>query len=66
MHSSVSEPKINGKRIVIKSIGVYIEFENASNIYVDKYQLSEGFNKTKLAYVIKVVFDQSLKSKILF
>lgn len=66
LHSSIPEPKINDNKIIIKSIGVYIKFENALNIYIDKYQLSEGFNKTKLAYVIRVDFDKSLKTKILF
>ena len=66
LHSSIPEPKINQKKIIIKSIGVYIEFENALDIYIDKYQLSEGFNKTKLAYVIRVGFDKSLKTKIYF
>lgn len=66
LHSSIPKPKINCNKIIIKSIGVYIEFENALNIFIEKYQLSEGFNKTVLAYVIRVDFDQSLKTKISF
>ena len=41
-----------------------IEFERASNICIEEYQLSTGFNKTNLAYKIVVSFDQILKTKI--
>ena len=41
-----------------------IEFERASNICIEEYQLSAGFNKKNLAYKIIVLFDQKLKTKI--
>ena len=43
---------------------MYIEFERVSNISIEEYQLSVGFNKTNLAYKIIVLFDQTLKTKI--
>jgi len=66
LHSSIPKPMINSKIVMIRSLGVRIEFDGAININIENYQLSEGFNKTKSASVIKVVFDQSLKTKILF
>ena len=32
--------------IILESSGVSIEFERASSIIVEEYQLSAGFNKT--------------------
>ena len=49
---------------MLESSGVSIEFERASTIYIEEYQLSAGFNKTNLAYKIVVLFDQTLKTKI--
>ena len=63
-HSSVTKPIVKGNYITLESLGVSIEFERASTINVEEYQLSEGFNKTTLAHKIVVVFDQSLKTKI--
>jgi hypothetical protein len=63
-HSSVTKPVVKGNYITLESLGVSIEFERASTINVEEYQLSEGFNKTTLAHKIVVVFDQSLKTKI--
>ena len=64
LHSSVKKPLVDGNTIVLESSGVSIEFERASTIYVEEYQLSAGFNKTNLAYKIVVLFDQTLKTKI--
>jgi uncharacterized heparinase superfamily protein len=63
-HSSVTKPIVKGNYIILESFGVSIEFENATNINIEEYQLSEGFNKTKLAYKIIVIFDKILKTKI--
>ena len=63
-HSSVTKPVLNGNYIILEPSGVSIEFDKATNITVGEYQLSEGFNKTKLAYKIIVIFDQILKTKI--
>ena len=64
MHSSVTKPLVDGNNVILKSSGVSIEFERASNISIEEYQLSAGFNKTNLAYKIVVLFDQTLKTKI--
>jgi len=64
LHSSVTKPLVDGNTIILESSGVSIEFERASNICIEEYQLSEGFNKTNLAYKIIVLFDQKLKTKI--
>ena len=64
LHSSVTKPLVDGNTIILESSGVSIEFERASNICIEEYQLSAGFNKTNLAYKIIVLFDQKLKTKI--
>ena len=64
LHSSVTKPLVDGNNVLIESLEVYIEFERASNICIEEYQLSAGFNKTNLAYKIVVSFDQTLKTKI--
>ena len=63
-HFSLTKPIVDGNTIILESLGVSIEFERASNICVEDYQLSAGFNKTNLAYKVIVVFDQTLKTKI--
>jgi hypothetical protein len=64
LHFSVTKPLVDGNNVILESSGVSIEFERASTIYVEEYQLSAGFNKTNLAYKIVVLFDQTLKTKI--
>ena len=64
LHFSVTKPLVDGNTIILESSGVSIEFERASNISIEEYQLSAGFNKTNLAYKIIVLFDQKLKTKI--
>ena len=64
LHSSVKKPLVDGNTIILESSGVSIEFERTATIHVEEYQLSEGFNKTNLAYKIVVIFDQTLKTKI--
>ena len=64
LHSSVTKPLVDGNTIILESSGVSIEFERASTICIEEYQLSVGFNKTNLAYKIVVLFDQTLKTKI--
>jgi hypothetical protein len=64
LHSSVPKPLVDGNNVILESSGVSIEFERASTICIEEYQLSAGFNKTNLAYKIIVLFDQTLKTKI--
>jgi len=64
LHSSITKPLVDGNNVTLESSGVSIEFENASNIEIEEYQLSAGFNKPNLAYKIVVIFDQTLKTKI--
>lgn len=64
LYSSVARPLVEGNTITLKYVGVSIEFESASAISIEEYQLSAGFNKTNLAYKIVVLFDQILKTKI--
>ena len=64
LHFSVTKPLVDGNTIILESSGVSIEFERASNICIEEYQLSAGFNKMNLAYKIIVLFDQKLKTKI--
>ena len=64
LHFSVSEPLVDGNNITLESSGVSIKFEKSSSIHIKKYKLSDGFNKTNLAYKIVVSFNQILKTKI--
>jgi len=64
LHSSVAKPLVDGNNVILESSGMSIEFERSSNICIEEYQLSVGFNKTNLAYKIVVLFDQTLKTKI--
>ena len=64
LHFSVTKPLVDGNTIILESSGVSIEFDRVSNISIEEYQLSAGFNKTNLAYKIIVLFDQKLKTKI--
>ena len=64
LHSSVTKPLVNGNNVILESSGVYIEYERASNVYIESYELSKGFNKTTLANRIVVVFNQILETKI--
>ena len=64
LHFLVKEPLVNGNSIKLESSGLSIEFERASNVYIELYELSLGFNKTTIAFRIVVVFDQILVTKI--
>ena len=64
LHSSLTKPLVDGNNVKLESCGVSIEFVDASNIEIDEYKLSAGFNKLNLAYKIVVIFDQTLESKI--
>jgi len=64
LHSSVTKPIVDGNTIILEYLGVSIEFERASSICIEEYQLSAGFNKTNLAYKILVIFNKTLKTKI--
>jgi len=63
-HSSVTKPIVDGNNVILESLEISIEFERASTIEIEEYQLSEGFNKSSLAYKIVVIFDKILKTKI--
>ena len=66
LHSSITKPFVNGNTIILESLGVSIEFEKASNIYIEEYQLSAGFNKSLISNKIVVKFDDYLKTSIRF
>ena len=65
LHSSVTKPLVDSNNVILEPLGILIEFERAFTIEIEEYQLSEGFNKSSLAYKIVVIFDQILKTKIL-
>ena len=64
LHSKTPKPQITENSVFISTLSLYVVFENAKNISIEEYNLSKGFNKTILAFVIKVVFDKVLKTKI--
>ena len=51
-------------KLSFEDIGVNIDFSENSKIYISKYNLSQGFNKTKLAYKINVEFNKELETAI--
>ncbi|MDA9228159.1 heparinase II/III family protein [Flavobacteriales bacterium] len=65
-HSSINLSQIDNNTVVIDSLGIVINFEKASNIFIDKYKLSQGFNKSVMSYKIVVKFDDYLKTSIHF
>ena len=65
-HSSINLSQIDNNTILIDSLGVVINFEKASKIFIDEYKLSKGFNKPVLSYKIVVTFDHYLKTNINF
>lgn len=65
-HSSINLLQIDNHTILIDSLNIIINFEKASKISVDKYQLSEGFNKSVTSCKIVVTFDNFLKTNINF
>ena len=64
LHYEIKKPSIIQNKILLKSSGVSIKFGKAKSISIESYKLSIGFNKTRLAYRIVVVFDQMLQTKI--
>ena len=64
LHSLIDKPLILENKVKLESLGITMVFKNAISIDVNKYQLSEGFNKTKSAFKIIVTFNQSLETKI--
>ena len=64
LHFSVTKPLVDGNTIMLESLGVSIEFEGASNICIEEYQLSLGFNKTNKAFKLIIDFDKNLKTLI--
>ena len=65
-HSSINLSQIDNNTILIDSLGIVINFEKASNIFIDKYILSKGFNKSVISNKIVVKFDDYLKTSIHF
>ena len=66
LHSSVKQPLMKENKVILESSGVIFDFENESNIEIQEYKLSKGFNKRILAYKIVITFNQNLKTKIKF
>ena len=64
LHFSVTKPLVDGNNVILESLGVSIEFEGASNICIEEYQLSLGFNKTNKAFKLIIDFDKNLKTLI--
>lgn len=64
LHHSIKKPLIIQNKIILKSLGVYIEFGKSKSISIESYELSIGFNKTTLANRIVVGFDQILETRI--
>ena len=64
LHSSLNRPRINENEVRIDSLGSLMIFNETTNIEIEEYQLSEGFNKTILAYKIIVSFNQNLETII--
>ena len=59
-----SKPLLKENKIILNDLEIIIEFNGFNIILIDDYQLSEGFNNTKSAYMITVRFDQKLTTTI--
>jgi hypothetical protein len=64
LHSSIKKPLIKENKIILHDLEILIEFKNFTNIVIEDYQLSEGFNRTISAYKIIVIFDRELTTTI--
>ena len=64
LHSSLDEPIVNNEQVIINDMGVFISFSGYSNININSYKLSCGFNISKPAYKIVVDFDHTLTTQI--
>ena len=64
LHHTVKQPSIKENKILLQNSGVLMTFMDYTNIDIEEYQLSEGFNKTKSAYKIIITFDKTLITTI--
>ena len=63
-HSSIKKPVINENKVFLKDLDVIIYFKNKTDINIEKYDLSKGFNKVITSYKLIVKFDKMLKTEI--
>ena len=64
LHSSIDQPVIQNKKVILNHKGIFISFSDFSKIKIVSYELSQGFNITKPAFKIVVDFDQTLLTQI--
>ncbi len=64
LHHTIKKPIVKENKIMINEPELLMILNDCNKIEVEKYQLSEGFNKTKSAYKIIVTFDDKLLTTI--
>ena len=63
-HHSITKPIQKDDEITIIENQIVLKFENYSQLKIESYDLSEGFNINKKAFKLIVKFDQTLKTSI--
>lgn len=63
-HSSINKPRIENETLVLDDLKLKISFSNHSNIEIQKYKLSHGFNLRKSAYKVVINFNQTFLTEI--
>jgi len=64
LHHGITKPIQKDDEIIIIDNQIVLKFENYSDIKIEPYNLTEGFNINKKAYQLIVTFDQILKTSI--
>lgn len=63
-HSSINKPRIENETLVLDDLKLKISFSNHSNIQIQTYKLSHGFNLRKSAFKVVINFNQTLLTEI--
>ena len=64
LHHGITKPIQKDDEIIIIDNQIVLKFENYSDIKIESYNLTEGFNINKKSYKLIVTFDQILKTSI--
>lgn len=64
LHSSINQPAVENNIVHLSDQNITISFQGESEIEVQKYALSKGYNKHESAFKIMVTFDQNLRTEI--
>jgi len=63
-HPDIKNIEVNNSTISLIDEAITLNFSNSKKIELEKYQYAVGFNKTKVAYKLKVYFCKLLETTI--